>query len=96
MQFPFIGMKIADEFCVAGSFNELLERMHEQLVHSSEQSPKRNPTLRGKEIFEIKPVILGGSPTEFENKVALTRDQHMELVRYWNRVVSDLRNQQAR
>ena len=27
----------------------------------------------GKEIFEIKPIILGGSPTDPANKSALTR-----------------------
>jgi hypothetical protein len=96
MQVPFIGMSAADEFCVTGSFNELLERMHEQMAHSSEQPPKSKPMLRGKEIFEIQPVILGGSPTDLENKMALTRDQHMELVRYWNKVLNDLRNQQGR
>jgi hypothetical protein len=96
MQVPFIGMSVADKFCVAESFNELLERMHRQMAHSSERPPKSKPMLRGKEIFEIQPVILGGSPTDLENKVALTRDQHMELVRYWNKVVNDLRNQKAR
>jgi hypothetical protein len=39
---------------------------------------------------------LGGSPTDPENKVALTRDQHIEVVRYWNKLVSNLRNQQPR
>lgn len=47
----------------------------------------------GKEIFEIKPIILGGSPTDPENKVALTREQHIEAVRYWNKIVRDLREQ---
>jgi cell wall assembly regulator SMI1 len=96
MQVPFIGMSAADEFRVAGSFNELLERMHEKMVHSSEQPPRSEPKSRGKEIFEVKPVILGGNPTDTENKVALTRDQHMEVVRYWNKVISDLQAQQVR
>ncbi len=54
------------------------------------------PSLAGKEIFEIKPVILGGSPTDPENKVALTREQHIQTVRYWNKVVSDLRRERRR
>lgn len=41
----------------------------------------------GKEIFEIKPVILGGSPTDPANKTTLTRNQHIEAVRYWNRII---------
>lgn len=51
--------------------------------------------LAGKEIFEVKPVVLGGSPTDPANKTVLTRQQHIEAVRYWNKVISDLRKQQA-
>jgi cell wall assembly regulator SMI1 len=93
MQVPFVGMSRAEEFHVAASFTELLMRQREKRAHSSERSSKSNPALQGKEIFEIKPIILGGSPTDPENKVALTRDQHMEVVRYWNKLVSNLRNQ---
>lgn len=50
--------------------------------------------LAGKEIFEIKPVILGGSPTDPANKTVLTRQQHIEAVRYWNKLIGDLRKQQ--
>ena len=96
MQVPFVGISRADEFHVAGSFTELLMRKREKLGHSSERPPRSELALRGKEIFEIKPIILGGSPTDPENKMALTRDQHMEVVRYWNKVVNDLRTQQRR
>jgi hypothetical protein len=44
----------------------------------------------GKEVFEIQPVILGGSPTDPGNKAILTRQQHIEAVRYWNKVVRGL------
>jgi hypothetical protein len=47
----------------------------------------------GKEIFEIKPVILGGNPTDPANKVVLTRDEHIEAVRYWNRIIGKLKKQ---
>jgi hypothetical protein len=43
------------------------------------------------EIFEIKPVRLGGSPTDPKNKVALSRQQHIEAVRYWNRIIRNLK-----
>jgi hypothetical protein len=48
----------------------------------------------GKEIFEIKPVILGGSPTDPANKTVLDRASHIKAVRYWNRVIRQLREQQ--
>ncbi len=50
------------------------------------------------EIFEIKPVILGGSPTDPSNKVVLNRQQHIDAVRYWNRIIkgSQGRNHESR
>jgi hypothetical protein len=43
------------------------------------------------ELFEITPVILGGDPVDPKNKTWLTRQQHFEAVRYWNRVIHELR-----
>lgn len=55
---------------------------------------KRDPQrFAGLEIFEITPVVLGGSPTDPQNKATLTRDQHIEAVRYWNKVIKELRDQ---
>jgi cell wall assembly regulator SMI1 len=96
MQVPFVGMSADDGFRVAESFNELLTRMSGTTDRPSKLGRKSEPTLRGREIFEIQPVLLGGSPTDLENKTILTRDQHMEVVRYWNKVVSDLRKHQPR
>lgn len=48
----------------------------------------------GKEIFEIQPVILGGNATDPSNKTILTRQQHIEAVRYWNNVIRDVRKAQ--
>ena len=48
---------------------------------------------RGMEIFEVTPIILGGSPTDPTNKTLLSRAQHIEAVRYWNRVINDLRKE---
>ena len=45
---------------------------------------------RGLEVFEIHPVILGGA-MDPANKCMLTREQHFEAVRYWNRVVDNVR-----
>jgi len=48
---------------------------------------------RGMELVEIKPIIVGGDPVDPQNKTWVTRQQHFELVRFWNRVISDLRKQ---
>jgi hypothetical protein len=52
--------------------------------------------LAGKEIYEIKPVILGGSPTDPANKTTLTRQQHIEAVCYWNKMILELRKNKAK
>lgn len=46
---------------------------------------------KGMELFEITPVIVGGDPISLENKIWVTRQEHFELVRFWNRTIGDLR-----
>jgi hypothetical protein len=45
----------------------------------------------GMEIFEITPVILGGSSTDPKNKAVLNRKQHIAAVRYWNKIIADIK-----
>lgn len=53
---------------------------------------KKNKALCvNKEIFEVHPIILGGSPTDENNKIILTREQHIEAVNYWNKIIKDLK-----
>ena len=54
-------------------------------------SKKRQHQLKGKEIFEITPVILGGSPTDPKNKTVLSRAEHIEAVNFWNKIISRLK-----
>ena len=49
--------------------------------------------LLGKEIFEIKPVILGGDPEDSSNRTFLAREQHIQAVRYWNQVIRQIRQE---
>lgn len=48
-------------------------------------------SLLGKEIMDIHPVLLGGSPTDPANKTVVTREQHIQAVRYWNEQIKKLR-----
>jgi hypothetical protein len=50
-----------------------------------------NLRSKGMELFEIKPVALGGDPVSLENKIWLTRQQHFEVVRFWNRTIETQR-----
>jgi hypothetical protein len=47
--------------------------------------------MAGKEIFEIKPVILGGDPDDPANKAVLSRADHIRAVVYWNRLIRGIR-----
>ncbi|WP_426303947.1 hypothetical protein ACN9MJ_13085 [Acidovorax facilis] len=57
---------------------------------------RSNPKLVGMEIFEIKPILLGGDPVDPQNKTMLTRQQHIEAVRYWNNMIRKIRKEQEK
>jgi hypothetical protein len=63
------------------------------MAHYSDLRRQYRDSLQGKEIVEITPIILGGSPTDPSNKAAVSRQQHIEAARYWNKIITDLRNQ---
>lgn len=52
---------------------------------------KGNANQNG-EVFFIKPIILGGDPNDPKNRTILTREQHIKAVRYWNEIISRLKN----
>ncbi|HEX4383954.1 MAG TPA: SMI1/KNR4 family protein [Myxococcales bacterium] len=81
---PFIGMDLKHIIVVAQTFLSFIDGLSAQTRKSGARR------FLGKEIIEIKPIILGGSPTDLSNKVALDRRQHIEAVRYWNRIVREL------
>ena len=90
---PFVGMEWRLAVITANSFTEFLNTIATHagnFRHHSITTVQRTP---GAELFEIKPILLGGSPTDPSNKVWLTRIQHTEAVRYWNRIITDLRRQ---
>ena len=62
-------------------------------MNGSEQKRSLNPDLRGKQIFHITPVMLGGSPTDPANKVVMTIEEHIQAVRFWNKVIAQHRAQ---
>jgi hypothetical protein len=60
-------------------------------MESLSQERSRDSSIQGKEIFEITPVILGGSATDRANKTFLTRKEHIEAVVFWNKIIVKLR-----
>ena len=43
-----------------------------------------SPTFQ-REIYEVKPIVFGGSPTDPKNKALIPLDKYAELVVWWNR-----------
>lgn len=85
---PFVGMSLELVELVGPGFGDLFPRAADR---RETDQPRSNPATVGKEVFEIHPIILGGDPADPANKVVVAREQHCELVRYWNRVVADAR-----
>jgi len=93
VQVPFVGMAWDLAEPMGTTFIAFLEQLYsieracEPVRHG--ESPRAD--CRGKEIFEIDPVILGGSPTDPANKTVLNREDHIKAVVYWNNVIRQMR-----
>jgi hypothetical protein len=57
------------------------------LLHQSDD------TLRGLHLHEIQPVKFNGSPTDIDNKMALTPSDHARYTVWWNRLQRKLESQ---
>lgn len=90
---PFVHMSLDDARVIAPTFGAFLEALS---VGRSDTHPHvRDPSkvasgYPGKEICEIKPVKLGGTPTDPTNKMALGRKDHVRYVTYWNGIIRGL------
>ena len=87
VKLPFIGMDLRDAVADEGLIDQLTLALRVLDVN------KTSCLDADKEIFFVKPIILGGSPTDPGNITTLGRDQHMLAVRYWNTIVAQLKEQ---
>ena len=53
---------------------------------------KSRPDLKGTQIHEMHPVKFGGSPTDIDNKIALSPKEHARYTAYWNKVLRNMKN----
>jgi hypothetical protein len=90
---PFVGMEWSLALPKGASFEAFLGCLYETKdMREVTPTPRFTASdLLGKEIFEVHPVILSGSPTDPANKVLLSRAEHMQAVVWWNGVVADMR-----
>lgn len=46
-----------------------------------------------KELIELKPIIFGGDPNDTNNKLTVSRKEHIEYVKYWNSIIDNIRKE---
>jgi hypothetical protein len=62
-------------------------------MNGSDKNGSLSSDLRGKQLFHITPVMLGGSPTDPANKVVMPIEEHIQAVRFWNDIIAQHRAQ---
>lgn len=87
VRLPFVGMNWGYASSAGASFDGFLAAPPE-----SEKFEAQAPSERtlGEELHHIHPLTLGGDPEALSNLINVSRQQHVELVRWWNRLIRDL------
>lgn len=94
LRIPFVGMDFQYGTPIANNFDELTSKLVSDGQNRKEKNNRTNETF-GMEIFDIKPIILGGDPKDPKNKTLLNREKHIEIVNYWNNIIHDLKREKA-
>jgi len=84
---PFIPMVDEYKVLVAKNADEFFKALGAAAPMKHMSREKR----KDYEIFEIQPIIFGGSPTDKRNKIIVDRNKHFELVRFWNKKYRELK-----
>ena len=91
VKLEFISLGLEEAELYGNDFFTFLDNLYNKHCDSSTQDkPAVNPELQGKIIHEIQPIRLGGSPTDLNNKVALTPYEHSELVVLWQKLLREI------
>jgi hypothetical protein len=92
VKIPFVGMDWKSAEPMGLTFKAFLECLYKtKRMKQSEPQKLNSKSCICKEIFEIKPIILGGSPTDPANKIVLTRVDHIKIVIYWNKIIKGIK-----
>jgi hypothetical protein len=84
---PFIPLMPDVAEPIGSSITEFLDA---QLLDAPDPPLKPNPAAIGKEVHDIKPMAFGGDPNDLANKAFVPRQQHAELVVFWNQTYQRL------
>ena len=52
---------------------------------------RNRPDLKGTQIHEMHSVKFGGSPTDIDNKIALSPKEHAKYTTFWNRILRKIK-----
>ena len=65
------------------------ERARDSAHQTNRALHRNNPARHGLEVHEVHPVKLGGSPTDLDNKIFLTPQEHARYTTWWNNVIKN-------
>lgn len=89
---PFVGMDRELFETAASDFLTFLDVLyHIEEDGGGQLEGRMGSAYAAKEIFEITPVILGGDPVDPANKTVLDRQNHIQVVNYWNNLIRELK-----
>jgi RHS repeat-associated protein len=67
------------------------ENARKQANTANQQLHQDNPSFKGQQIHEIKPVKFGGSPTATANKVVLPLTEHRKATSFWSKILEKVK-----
>jgi len=69
---------------------EAYENARREANRANRRLHEENPDWDGLQIHEIQPVKFGGSPTDLNNKIPLTQENHIPATVWWNQLTGQL------
>jgi hypothetical protein len=80
---PMIGLSWDEAVPIANDFDGFLQWLAGDDPLPG-PAPKPNPALLGHMLYEIKPVMFGGSPSDPANKRIVSLCEYLQLSAWWN------------
>jgi len=89
LRVPFIPLDVDYATPFGDDFGQFLLTLSQSLL-PGELPPQVNPDVIGLEVHEKHPIVLGGDPTNKDNRVLLDIRTHAEACAFFNKLVRDV------